>query len=245
MHGRGLEGRTALVTGAGKRLGRAIALRLAREGADVVIHYRSSEDEAEATRGEIEELGSEAWTVQADLGEPAQAAELVSRAAAVAGPLGILINSASIFDTSSVDDVTFDQVTQNMAVNAWAPLELMRHFAAQDIDEGQIVNLLDTRVIGADPAHVAYIISKHALAQFTNLAALEYGPRIAVNAVAPGLVLPPPGKDESYLADLAGNLPLQRHGGAEDVADAAAYLVTARFVTGQVIYVDGGRHLRE
>ena len=141
--------------------------------------------------------------------------------------------------------MSFDQVTENMAVNAWAPFELSRRFAAQSTEGGQIVNLLDTRLVGDDFAHAAYIISKHALAQLTRMTALEFAPRVAVNAVAPGLILPPPGEDESYLAGRAGSLPLQRHGGPEDIVDAALYLVKTRFVTGQVIFVDGGRHVRE
>ena len=240
-----LQGKTALVTGAGRRLGRAIALGLARAGADVVIHYRSSADEAERVAEQARALGADAWTIRADLGDAGDAAELIGRAVETAGPLHVLINNASIFEPSTLEDVTFDRLIDNMKVNAWAPLELSRRFAAQNIESGHIVNLLDTRLVGDDPGHVAYIVSKHALAGLTRMSALQFAPRIAVNAVAPGLVLPPPGEDEAYLARLAGSLPLQRHGGAEDVVDAVLYLVTTRFVTGQVIFVDGGRHLRE
>jgi len=245
MAGGWLQDRTALVTGAAVRIGRAIALALARQGANVIVHYRSSGDEAEATCAELAALSVRAWPLQADLASPDQAAGLIPRSAEVAGPVHALVNSASIFGPSTLADMTLEQVQQNLTVNAWAPLALVRALAAQEIDEGRIVNLLDTRVQGLDLDHAAYILSKHALLQLTRMAALELAPRITVNAVAPGLILPPPGEDESYLDALAGSLPLQRHGSAEDVADAVTYLLQAGFVTGQVIFVDGGRHVRE
>lgn len=239
-----VHGRAALVTGAAKRLGRAIAVGLASEGASVVVHYHSSHDEAEAVCDELAEVGVEAWPLQADLSSPQEAQRLIPRAAELAGPLQVLVNSASIFEPSTLADVTFDEVVQNATVNAWGPFAIMRAFAGQKIDEGSVLNLLDTRVHGFDLSHVAYILSKHLLLQLTRMTAVEYAPRVRVNAVAPGLILPPPGQDESYLQALAGSLPLQRHGGAQDIVDAALYLIEARFVTGQVIYVDGGRHLR-
>lgn len=240
-----LHGRTALVTGAGKRLGRAIALGLAGAGAGVVIHYNTSRDEAERVAAELRALGGRAHTAQADLADPEALAGLVPRAVEMAGPLHILVNSASIFAPGTVADLSFQGLMENLAINAWAPFELSRGFAAQDIESGHIINLLDTRVVGFDPGHAAYILSKHALAQLTRMAAVQFAPRIAVNAIAPGLILPPPGEDEGYLAKLGGALPLQRHGGPEDIVDAVLYLVGTRFVTGQVIFVDGGRHLRE
>lgn len=240
-----LDNRTALVTGAAKRLGREIALALAREGANVVVHYRSSRDAAEATCEQLAALGVGAWPLRADLGAADEAEALIGRAAALNGPVEVLVNNASIFDESVLAHVGFDEIVENMAVNAWAPLVLSRRFAAQPIDSGRIVNLLDSRLEGLDPDHVAYILSKHALAQLTRMTAVELAPRITVNAVAPGLVLPPPGEEDWDLSRLAGSLPLQRHGDAGDVADAAVYLIRSVFVTGQVIHVDGGRHLRE
>ena len=232
-----LTGRTALVTGAAKRLGRAIALGLAAEGADVVVHYRASADEAEEVCDEIAALGVKAWTVQADLGVEDEVANLVARAVELAGPLRILVNNASIFEPNAPADARADQEQRHLAVNARAPLELTRRFAAQEIASGHMVNLLDTRLRGGDPEHAAYILSKRALEDLTRMTALEFAPLIAVNAVAPGLVLPEVGEDASVL-------PLQRPGTPEDVADAVVYLAKTRFVTGHVIYVDGGRHLR-
>lgn len=232
-----LTGMTALVTGGAKRLGRAIALGLAADGADVVVHYRTSAAEAEELCQEVAALGVRAWTVQADLGVADEVADLVARAVELAGPLRILVNNASIFEPNAPADQRADQDARHMTVNAHAPLELTRRFAAQKIASGHVVNLLDTRLRGGDPEHESYIASKRALEEITRETALEFAPRIAVNAVAPGLVLPEVGEDASAL-------PLQRHGSPDDVADAVVNLTKTRFVTGQIIFVDGGRHLR-
>jgi NAD(P)-dependent dehydrogenase (short-subunit alcohol dehydrogenase family) len=239
-----LDGKTALVTGAARRLGRSIAEGLASEGANVIIHYRSSQAEAEEVVASLQQMGVKAWPIEADLALPETAEQLLPRSTELAGPVHVLVNSASIFDPSTLADVTFKAVMRNAAVNAWGPFALMRDLARQDIAEGSILNLLDTRIEGFDRRHIAYILSKHLLHEFGRIGAVEYAPRITVNAVAPGLILPPPGQDDSYLDAQAGALPLQRHGSAQDIVDSALYLIKARFVTGQVIYVDGGRHLR-
>jgi pteridine reductase len=136
-----------------------------------------------------------------------------------------------------------EDVNRNTAINAWAPFVLSRAFARQGL-EGRIVNLLDTRVAGYDFSHVGYILSKHMLAVLTRMTALEYAPLVTVNAIAPGLILPPPAKDTTYLEALAGSVPLQRHGGAEDIARAMLFLIESPFITGQTVFVDGGAHLK-
>ena len=129
-------------------------------------------------------------------------------------------------------------------MNAWAPFALSRDFVRL-AERGKIVNLLDTRITGYDRAHVAYVLSKKMLSALTMMSALEFAPSFTVNGVAPGLILPPEGKDESYLDVLAKSVPLRKHGGPGDIADAVLYLLKSDYVTGQVIYVDGGRHLGE
>ncbi|NPV45819.1 MAG: SDR family oxidoreductase [Armatimonadetes bacterium] len=238
-----LRGKTALVTGAAKRLGRACALSLAEAGANVVVHYNRSAAEAEALCADLTRYGVRAWPLPGDLARPEEAEGLLPRARALAGPVQVLVNNASIFDPSRLEDVSFDQVTENAAVNAWAPFALSRAFAAQGLP-GRIVNFLDTRVDGYDWPHVAYILSKHLLAALTRMTALEYAPDITVNAVAPGLVLPPPGEDDSYLDRLTGSVPLQRHGTEADIARTVMFLLQSDFITGEVIHVDGGVHLR-
>jgi NAD(P)-dependent dehydrogenase (short-subunit alcohol dehydrogenase family) len=239
-----LTGKTALITGASKRLGREIALTLAAEGVGTVLHHNRSVREADELREEISAQGVPAWTLAGDLSDPETAEGLIARAVEIAGPLDILVNNASVFDPGNLEQVAFEDVRLNVAINAWAPFVLSRSFAAQK-REGVIINLLDSRLRGYDFAHVAYILSKHLLEVLTRMTALEWAPRVRVNAVAPGLVLPPPGRDNSYLEALSSSLPLKRHGKARDVAEAVLFLVRSEFITGQVIYVDGGRHLLE
>lgn len=237
-----LTGKTALITGASKRLGREIALALAAEGVGTVLHHNRSVREADELREQITGQGVPAWTLAGDLADPETAEGLVARAVEIAGPLDILINNASVFDPGNLEQVAFEDLRLNAAINAWAPFVLSRAFAAQK-REGAIVNLLDSRLRGYDFGHVAYILSKHLLEVLTCMTALEWAPRVRVNAVAPGLVLPPPGRDSSYLEALSSSLPLKRHGKARDVAQAVLFLIRSEFITGQVIYVDGGRHL--
>jgi len=239
-----LAGRTALVTGGAKRIGREIALALAREGADVAIHYHTSKNEAAAVAAEIAALGSKAWTFAADLGNTEECAGLISRTQAASDKFSILVNSASIFSESNLKDLDFDGLVDQMRINAWAPFVLSREFAAR-VGHGKIVNLHDTRVAGYDWKHVGYILSKHVLAVLTRMTAYDFAPAITVNAVAPGLILPQQGKDEGYLERLAQSLPLKHHGHPKDVADAVLFFLKSDFVTGQVLYVDGGRNLRE
>ena len=244
MSSQSLAGRTALVTGAARRLGRATARALASEGANVIVHYGRSEAEAEGLAAELREGGREAWTLQADLEQADEVESLIPRALEQAGGLQILVNNASIFPPGSLVEANLESLMRSIQVNAWAPFQLSRSFA-EHVRRGTIVNFLDTRVAGYDWKHVEYILSKKMLATLTEMTAVQFAPDITVNAVAPGLILPPPGKDESYLEALKDTVPLKRHGEAEDIADAVLFLVKSDYVTGQVIYVDGGRHLLE
>ncbi len=239
-----LSGKTALITGAARRIGLSIAQALADKGTNIVIHYRTSEEEANRLCSEVEKKGVKAWPVKGDFEKPEEYETLIPRAAEIAGPLDILINSASIFMPGTLQAVVFEELMRNMQVNAWAPFLFSRQFAEQG-REGRIINLLDTRLHGYDWAHVAYILSKQVLGSLTRMLALDLAPRITVNAVAPGLILPPPGKDHEYLHRLMDTVPLKRHGGPEDIVEAALYLLQSNFVTGQVIHVDGGRNLLE
>ncbi len=238
-----LAGHIALVTGAAKRLGRATALALAGAGADVIVHYRTSVKEAEGVCDEIKGLGCAAWMIQADLERPGEAEALIEKAFKEAPRLDILINNAAVFPSGTLGDLTLEELNQVMTVNAWAPFVLSRAFAAR-VKSGRIINMLDTRLKGSDPGHAAYHISKHVFALLTRLTAIEFAPGVAVNAVAPGLVLAPAGSGEADLTRFCKDLPLKKVGSEADVTGAILYLLKSGFVTGQVIYVDGGRHLR-
>jgi hypothetical protein len=239
-----LQGRTALVTGGAKRLGRATAVALAEAGVNVVVHYNRSEAEAREVAGELEGLGVRAWAVQADLRHEQQVRMLMTEARRFAGPLHVLVNCASSFPASQFADFSRDELQESIDVNAWAPLAAARCFVEQ-AEAGTIVNFLDTRVVGYDWQHVAYHAAKTLFELFTREMALRWAPRFRVNAVAPGLILAPEGQGAEYLERLKGGVPLARVGGPRDVTEAVLYLLRSSYLTGQVIYVDGGRHLME
>jgi pteridine reductase len=238
-----LKGKTAFVTGAARRLGRATALALAGQGCNVVVHYNRSGLEVDSLCEEIRAIGVSAWPVQCDLTRSAEVESLFDKALSQAGSVDILINNASVFTQETLDQTTSQSVYENMQIHAVAPLILARAMARQG-RQGHIVNLLDARMTVYDRQHVSYHLSKRVLFTLTRILALELAPKIAVNAVAPGLALPPEGQDESYLQKLSSSNPLHRYGSPADVVEAILFLVRSRFITGQVIYVDGGYHMK-
>lgn len=248
MHSSGsFSGRRALITGGAKRLGRETALALGRGGAALAIHYHSSKASAEALCEELQGLGSKAFPLQADLSDPAAVEGLFSRAWEGLGGMDFLVNNASIFPAGRLEETDIHEVHRNLQVNAWAPFILIREFWRRlrgSGARGSVVNLLDTRLVGGDLVHAAYHLSKATLGELTSLTALEFAPELQVNGVAPGAVLPPEELDEDYLNGLIKDLPLKRRGFPKDITDATLYLLDASFVTGQVIFVDGGRHIR-
>jgi pteridine reductase len=243
-----LAGRTALVTGAAKRLGRAIAEALAAEGAHLLLHYRTSGGEAERLASSLRARGVQAWPVRGDLAQPAQV-EALWAAAVTAAPQGrieLLVNSASVFPVDSLGQLQEQRLAEPLRINALAPARLAALLAGQQgLEQGSVVNLLDSRMHGHMRRHLTYNLSKQALLALTRMMALEYAPRVRVNAVAPGFVLPPPGSDERSLARLVATVPLQRWGKPEETAQAVTFLLGAQYITGQVIYVDGGRFLND
>ncbi len=241
--GESLAGKRALITGAAKRVGRAIATALAQNGVHVVIHYHQSAQDALALCDDLRRLGVSAWAIQGDLMDLPQVERIFREAVAQAGPIDILINNASIFDRDTLWEATDESIGKNVRLHAVVPLLLSRALAGQG-GPGHIVNLLDTRVAVYDREHASYDLSKSMLLTLTRMLALELAPKVAVNAVAPGSILPPPGYGVDYLKKLTYANPLNRHGDPQDIADAVLFLVRSRFITGQVIYVDGGMHMK-
>lgn len=238
-----LAGKTALITGGAKRLGAFTALELARHGVHCVLHYRDSEAEARATAGQIEALGVNVWLVQGDLSVAGTPDAVWEQAEDASGGINFLINSASIFPDETLDELSEATLAPNINVNTLAPFHLARRLAATG-REGVVINFLDTMVRDYDRKHVPYHLSKKMLHHLTRMMAVEYAPRLRVNGVAPGLVLPPEGKDLAYLESLKHSNPLQTYGCGEQIAHAVIFLLVNTFITGQVIYIDGGRNLR-
>lgn len=237
-----LQGKTALVTGGAKRIGRRIALTLADMGVNIVVHYRSSRDEAEELKKLLLDKEVEVWLERADFTARTDYPGYISRVVARAGGLDFLVNNAAIFPESSLEGLDFEELERNLSVNAWAPFSLSRAFFDNGT-AGRIVNLLDTRIAGYDWSHAGYYFSKVLLGRMTKMLALKAAPEFTVNGVAPGLISPPEGIGEEYLEERTSRVPMGRPGEKSDVAEAVVYLLKADFVTGQIIYVDGGRNL--
>jgi pteridine reductase len=237
-----LSGRTALVTGGAVRLGRAIALALAAHGADIALHYNTSEAGARRTAEEIRALGRKCAPIQADLRNADSPDSLLHSAGAAFGRTDILIHSAAVFERGTLQETSPALWEKTFAVNLRAPFFLCRTFAAQT-DSGDIVFLADSRVRRPSADHLAYTLTKSALVTLTRSLATALAPKIRVNALAPGAILPPPGEGQAYLDRLAARIPLGRHGGAEDIVRAVLYLLESPFVTGEILHIDGGEFL--
>jgi pteridine reductase len=227
------------VTGGAARIGAAICRALAGQGVYVAIHYRRSSKEAGAL---ARQLGALSCRVKADLNSERGCDELIETCVARAGRLDILVNNAAVFHKDSLRTITAQKLLVEFQTNLFAPMFLARAFASK-VKKGKIVNLLDRRIAGLDASCVPYVLTKKALAELTRLAALELAPEITVNGVAPGPVLPPPGKGENYLRDHAGPVPLKRRITAGEIADAVIFLLKSDSITGQIVYVDGGQRL--
>jgi pteridine reductase len=240
-----LTGRVALVTGAARRVGRAIAVALAGRGMRVAVHHHASPDEADEVVRELKAAGGEGWAVRADLRDAAAAEQLVRDTAAHFGALDVLVNSAAIMLRTPVDEVTVEQWDEIMALNLRAPFFCARA-AAKVMGErgGAIVNIADLAGLEAWPAYVPHGISKAGVIHLTSALARTLAPHIRVNAVAPGAVLLPANWTPADQAHMEKTTPLGRIGSPADVAQAVLYLLEADYVTGDTLIVDGGRHIR-
>ncbi len=225
-------------------MGRAIALELGRAGAEVVVHFNGSREGADGTAAMITDAGGRAHVVQADLTDPAAPERLVAEAVAAAGGLDILVNSAAVMERTPVGEVTVDAWDAMFALNLRAPFFLCQAAAPRLADGGVIVNIADLAAFETWPAYVPHSITKAGVVQMTRALARALAPRIRVNAVAPGAVLLPDDWDANSAQRLASTTPLGRLGSADDVAQAVRYLIEAGYVTGEVLIVDGGRHVR-
>jgi len=236
-----LKGQVALVTGAAKRLGRAVALRLAEEGADIVVHYRSSQAEAQEAASQIEKLGRRAIAIGADLSKVAEIKRLIDEAGKHFGRLDILVNSAANFLPASVISTTEEVWDASLDTNLRAPF-----FCAQAAapllrrTRGVIVNFADTGGILGWTGYIPHSVSKAGVVVLTRILAKALAPEVRVNAIAPGTITMK-GDPPEWEADFIALTPLRRTGTPNDVTEAVLFLVQSKFITGHTLVVDGGR----
>jgi NAD(P)-dependent dehydrogenase (short-subunit alcohol dehydrogenase family) len=236
--------KTVLITGAAKRVGKAMTLHLANLGWNVAIHYNTSESEAILFQKQLlNDYPNQKFVLfKADLNKVEEVEELLPKVIETIGSPDLLINNASVFEPSTIAKTTSEFFDRQMNVNFRAPFILSRNFA-QQIKHGVIINFVDTRVVNNQSKFAAYSLSKKALWELTKMAALEFGPNIRVNAIAPGLTLPPEEKGEDYLWKLAQNIAMKRPGGLEPILKSLDYILENDYLTGQLLFCDGGENL--
>lgn len=238
-----LTGKTILITGAALRIGRSLALAVSRAGGDVVLHYGKSRKEAESLQVEIEAAGRKAVILQADLADPVQVAGLITKAREHAA-LFALVNNASVFEPLGWEDTSLEQWNRTLMVNLTAPFLFSQAFARslEPGEQGRIVNLIYWRALRPGSDHLPYTISNSALAALTHSLAIALAPRITVNALALGAILPP-SNGAATKVNLE-QIPARRWANLEEVGQALLFLLDGpAYITGEIIHVDGGRHL--
>jgi NAD(P)-dependent dehydrogenase (short-subunit alcohol dehydrogenase family) len=235
----------ALVTGGARRIGAHLVRVLAEHGYSIAIHYRTSAVEAAALAAQIEGAGGKAAPVQADLGDPAQIEGVMAAAEAALGPITVLVNNAAVFEHDRATDFTLEQWDRQLAINLRAPMVLAREFARRlpAGANGLVVNLLDERIATPSRGYFSYTMSKLALAAATELLAVALAPRVRVNGIAPGLSLISGAQTEDDFRRLVDRTPLGKGSSPDALARALAYLLQVDVVTGQILFVDGGRRL--
>ncbi|HEX5355083.1 MAG TPA: SDR family oxidoreductase [Aquabacterium sp.] len=239
--------RVALVTGAAKRLGREIALTLARQGWDVAVHCRQSRDEADATADDIRALGRQACVLSADLSDEAAVRELVPQAAAILGQLDAVVNSASVFEYDNTASFSYAMLERHMRANT-APAIVLAQMLAAHAEvrgaHGAVVNMLDQKLWNPNPDFLSYTLSKAALESATTLLALALAPRVRVVGVAPGLTLTSEWLKGEQFEQVHKLSPLGRSSTPHDVAATVAFALANQSMTGTTLLVDGGQHLQ-
>ena len=238
-----LAGTNVLITGAAVRIGRAIAIAFARAGATVVVHYNRSQEPAWELHRELGRISAGHRLIQADLLDLQTADRLIPDLLASGCRLDCLVNNASVYRRAPLLAFSQQQWDDDFAVNFLAPFRLMCSFA-RHCGRGNIVNLLDQRVATVDPSAGAYGIAKKALRDVTEAAAVQWAPAIRVNGIAPGFVLPPPGVSQQAMEKFIPGIPMQRATAPEEIAAACVFLAGSPTLTGNILFVDGGQHLK-
>ena len=237
--------KAALVTGGAQRVGRALALALARDGFAVAVHYRDSREAAEDLVGQIRAKGGTAVALAADLADEGAATALLPLAEREIGPVGCLVNNAAVFLSDTAETATRESWDLHLAINLRAPFVLIQNFAARLPAHagGVVINLLDQRVWSLTPYFVSYTLAKAGLWTLTQTMALALAPRIRVNGIGPGPTMPSPRQSAEQFARQCELMPLHRGTGPEEIAAATRFILSASAMTGQMIALDGGQHL--
>ncbi|MRT94098.1 SDR family NAD(P)-dependent oxidoreductase [Ancylomarina sp. 16SWW S1-10-2] len=237
-----MENRTALITGAAKRIGKEIVLHLAKNSWNLAIHYNSSKEDAMALRDYLKAIYPKQVFKVFCCDLSCNPESLISEVEKEFGHIDLLINNASVYSLSSIKKTSLDLLSEQMNINFRAPFILMRDYANL-CKEGLIVNFLDTRITKFVSDYAAYSLSKVALAHLTQMGALEFGPNIRVNGIAPGSIIAPLGEDSSYLEIKAANTPMKVTGGMQAILKSMDYIIDNNNLTGQILYCDGGEQL--
>lgn len=237
-----LKNKTILITGAARRIGRMFSLACAQAGANIVIHHAHSDSDAETLRAKINSLGGQAWIYKADLSDSSRTQSLIPLINQ-STPIHYLINNAAIFESQTFETTSVDAWNEHIAINLTAPFLLSQAFAQQiDNSSARIINILDWRALRPGADHFPYTISKSALAAMTKSMAIALAPKIMVNGLALGAVLPP--SDGNTNPEISKHIPMGRWANNNEVEHALLFLLTCpEYITGEIIHVDGGRHL--
>ena len=233
----------ALITGGSDRIGKAVAIHLAKEGYHLVLHYNSAKEKAENLQMHIESIYKvKVELLQINFLKENDFDRIFEDFKKKNITIEVLVNCASDFIPSSFNEQGSELFDKEMTINLKIPYLLTKAFA-RVLGKGNIINFVDTKVAKNKTVHLDYILSKKLLKDFTKISAVELAPNIRVNAIAPGLILPPEGKDESYLLNLAKDIPLKTIGNLDEILKAFQFILDSYFFTGQILYIDGGEHL--
>ena len=236
--------KTALITGASKRIGKSVAEYLAEKGWNIIVHYSSSEKMAEELLSllSLKYPTQNFYLVKSNLNDVDEVVALIPKVFLEFGAFQLLINNASIFNPAYLKETSTEFFDKHINVNLKAPFILLRDFANY-CKSGNIINFVDTRITTNKSNFAAYSLSKKALWELTKMAALEFAPQIRVNAIAPGVTLPPENENEDYLFDLAKNIPMKKPGGVKPILKSLEYILENDHLTGQILFADGGENL--
>jgi len=236
-----LQNKTVLITGAARRIGRLFALACANAGANIVIHHGHSDADAKTLHAQVSRLDRQAWIFKADLSDSSQAQNLIPLINK-STPIHYLINNAAIFETYTFDSTSLEAWNNHIAINLTAPFLLSQAFAQQADAGARIINILDWRALRPGADHFPYTISKSALAAMTKSMAVSLAPKIMVNGLALGAILPP--SDGNATSSITKNIPMERWANKNEAEQALLFLLTCpEYITGEIIHLDGGRHL--